>query len=268
MSRESSPRIKVRSLAVALLAAFLVLAASPRGAAALDQYPGDTVIYGVSTGTIQPNVLVILDNSGSMSGEIITGGPYTPSTTYAVTNGCSGAACQSNAVYKWKSGENKWVSYIANVSSVTCTKARNGLNNSGMYQGKLNTGGACSGKSGSFALGNYINWLTASGGYRTKMEVAQEVLANLINTTSGVRFGLMLFNQSNGGHIAGVGDSYGYDGYDAYVKDMDEVFSGSTTNRTALLNTINNVEPSTWTPASRNLRRRTTRSSPASLKPL
>ena len=248
MSRESSPRIKVRSLAVALLAAFLVLAASPRGAAALDQYPGDTVIYGVSTGTIQPNVLVILDNSGSMSGEIITGGPYTPSTTYAVTNGCSGAACQSNAVYKWKSGENKWVSYIANVSSVTCTKARNGLNNSGMYQGKLNTGGACSGKSGSFALGNYINWLTAGGGYRAKMEVAKEVLSDLINSTSGVRFGLMIFNSSDGGHIVGVGDSYGYLNYDAYIQDMDPIFSGTVTNRDALVQTVNNVSPGTWTP--------------------
>ena len=253
MSRESSPRIKVRSLAVALLAAFLVLAASPRGAAALDQYPGDTVIYGVSTGTIQPNVLVILDNSGSMSGEIITGGPYTPSTTYAVTNGCSGAACQSNAVYKWKSGENKWVSYIANVSSVTCTKARNGLNNSGMYQGKLNTGGACSGKSGSFALGNYINWLTAGGGYRAKMEVAKEVLSDLINSTSGVRFGLMIFNSSDGGHIVGVGDSYGYLNYDAYIQDMDPIFSGTVTNRDALVQTVNNVSPGTWTPLAETL---------------
>jgi type IV pilus assembly protein PilY1 len=253
MSRESYPRIKVRSLAGALLAAVFVFAVSYRDASALDQYPGDTVIYGVSTGTIQPNVLVILDNSGSMSEEIITGAPYTPSTTYAVTNSCNGAACQPNAVYKWKSGESTWLSYIANVSSVTCTNALTGFNNSGTYQGKLSTGGACSGKSGSFALGNYINWLAGGGGTRAKMEVAKEVLSDLLNSTSGVRIGMMIFNTSEGGHIAGVGDSYGYSGYQSYIKDMDTIFSGTVTNRTALVNTVNNVSPSTWTPLGETL---------------
>ena len=215
---------------------------------ALDQYPGDTVVYGASTQSIEPNVLIILDNSGSMDETIVAGDPYDPATVYPPANGCQGQPCDTNRVYRWRAIEGKWVNHISDVNSISCNRARNALLQNGLYQGLLRTSGTCSSTSGSFALGNYINWLTASGGYRTKMEVAQEVLANLINTTSGVRFGLMLFNQSNGGHIAGVGDSYGYDGYDAYVKDMDEVFSGSTTNRTALLNTINNVEPSTWTP--------------------
>jgi type IV pilus assembly protein PilY1 len=243
----------MRSLAVALLSACLLTAASSPDAAAIDQYPGDTVIYGVSTGTIQPNVLVILDNSGSMSGEIITGGPYTPSTTYAVTNSCNGAACTSNAVYKWKKGEDKWVSYISDVATVTCTKARNGLNTSGTFQGKLTSGGACSGKSGSFATGNYVNWLAAGGGARAKMVVAKEVLSDLLNSTSGVRFGLMIFNSSEGGHITGVGDAYGYLNYDAYIQDMDTIFSGAETNRDALVKTVNNVNPGTWTPLGETL---------------
>ena len=253
MSRESSPRTKVRSLAVGLLAALCALAAPSRDAAALDQYPGDTVIYGVSTGTIQPNVLVILDNSGSMSGEIITGDPYTPSTTYTVTNGCSGAACSSNAVYRWNSSQNRWASYIANVSTVTCANASNALTTSGTYQGRLRTSGTCSSNSGSYALGNYINWLAGGGGTRSKMEVAQEVLSDLVNSTSGVRFGLMIFNSDEGGHIAGVGDSYGYLNYDAYIQDMDTIFSGSVTNRDAYVNTVNNITPSTWTPLGETL---------------
>lgn len=241
------------SFAVALLSAFALTAAFSPDAAAIDQYPGDTVIYGVSTGTIQPNVLVILDNSGSMSGEIITGGPYTPATTYAVTNSCSGAACTSNAVYKWKPGEDKWVSFISDVATVTCSKASNGFNTSGTFQGKLTSGGACSGKSGSFATGNYINWLAAGGGSRSKMVVAKEVLSDLLNSTSGVRFGLMIFNSNEGGHITGVGDAYGYLNYDAYIQDMDIIFSGTETNRDALVKTVNNVSPGTWTPLAETL---------------
>ena len=243
MSPRSSLKISVASSV--FLAAFFALMPAAR---ALDQYPGDTVVYGAATQSIEPNVLIILDNSGSMDETIVAGDPYDPDTVYPPGNGCQGQPCATNKVYRWRAIEGKWVSHINDVNSISCNQARNALLQNGLYQGWLRTNGTCSSTSGSFALGNYINWLSASGGYRTKMEVAQEVLTNLINTTSGVRFGLMLFNQSNGGHIAGVGDSYGYDGYDAHVKDMDEIFSGSTTNRTALLNTINNVEPSTWTP--------------------
>ncbi|VAV83910.1 hypothetical protein MNBD_DELTA01-1573, partial [hydrothermal vent metagenome] len=44
--------------------------------AALDQYPGDTEIYGVSTQAIEPNVLIFLDNSGSMTGNVVSGTAY------------------------------------------------------------------------------------------------------------------------------------------------------------------------------------------------
>lgn len=248
MSPKSSR--KNRLVLIVCFAVFPLLFSS---AWALDQYPGDTVVYGVTTGTIQPNVLIILDNSGSMSDEIVSGDPYNPATVYPATNGCQGTPCATNQVYRWRTVEGKWVNYINDVSSVTCSTARDALLQTGVYQGRLRSTGACSGTAGSYALGNYINWLTVNGGLRSKMDVAKEVLTNLLNTTNGVKFGLMLFNQSNGGHIAGVGDFYGYNGYDAYVKDMDTVFSGTTTNRTALINTVNNVNPSTWTPLAETL---------------
>ncbi|MBI1910934.1 MAG: hypothetical protein HYS21_02940 [Deltaproteobacteria bacterium] len=248
MSRALSLKNKLLQASVFFVS---VLAAS--GAWALDQYPGDTVIYGLSTGSIQPNVLIVLDNSGSMSDTIVSGAPYNASTVYPATDGCLGAPCETNRVYKWRSVEGKWSNFISDVNSITCSTAKNSLLSTGIYQGSLRTSGACSGNAGSFATGNYINWLGAGGGYRAKMEVAKEVLADLLSTTSGVRFGLMIFNQSNGGHIAGVGDSYGYNGYDAYINDMDAIFSGSTTNRTALINTVNNIDPSTWTPLAETL---------------
>src|SRR3972149_11299731 len=74
-------------------------------ARAVDQYPGDTAIYGVSTATIQPNVLIILDNSGSMSDEVESGVSFNPSSTYAATNNCDGGgACSREKVYQWRSG--------------------------------------------------------------------------------------------------------------------------------------------------------------------
>jgi len=222
-------------------------------ALAIDQYPGDTSIYGVTTTTIQPNVLIILDNSGSMSDTVITGSPYDPATTYAVTNSCNGDPCQPNTVYRWRTSGSYWSSYITSVSSVSCSSAYSALTTTGTYNGKLRTSGTCGGGSSSYALGNYINWLTATGPPRVKMDVAKEVLTDLVTSTSGVRFGLMLFNTDQGGHIAGVGDSYGWSGYDGYISDMDTIFTGTTTNRTALINTINNVNPTTWTPLAETL---------------
>lgn len=230
------------------LLALLFLASLAGSARALDQYPGDTAIYGVSTATIQPNVLIILDNSGSMSQEVDSGVSFNPSSTYASTNNCDGGSpCSRDKVYQWRSVSSSWVTYINDVNSISCSTAKNRLLSNGVYNGKLRTSGACSGSSNSYATGNYINWQSTYGP-RAKMDIAREVLTNLVSSTTGVRFGLMIFNYSEGAHIVGVGDSYGWNGYDAYVKDMDEIFSGSTTNQQALINTIQNVQPGTWTP--------------------
>jgi len=236
-------------ISIALLMTALQLMAGV--ALAIDQYPGDTSIYGVTTTTIQPNVLIILDNSGSMSDTVITGSPYDPATTYAVTNSCDGSPCASNTVYRWT--HNDWSEYIDDVGTVSCGSAYSSLTTTGLYSGKLKTNGTCSGGSRSLGLGNYINWLAATGPPRQKMDVAKEVLTNLLTSTMGVRFGLMLFNSDQGGHIGGVGDGYGWSGYQGYVKDMDAIFTGATTNRTALKNTINNVAPTTWTPLAETL---------------
>ncbi len=228
----------------------------PAHSKALDQYPGDTAIYGVSTAQIQPNVLIILDNSGSMNDDIIVGDPYDPSITYPQTNSCQGQPCSTNTVYRWRAIEQIWQPHISDVNTISCATAKNALLTSGTYQGVLRTNGSCAGwwwQSASFATGNYINWLTQAGGTRPKIDVAKEVITNLINTTTGVKFGLMIFNTSSGGHIAGVGDSYGYNGYDAYIKDMDAIFTGTTTNREALVYTLNNIVANTWTPLAETL---------------
>ncbi len=226
----------------------------------VDQYPGDTSIYGVSTATVPPNVLIILDNSGSMNDSVVSGIPYDPATTYPPINDCQGGLCQSNKVYKWQSSNSTWINWINDISGVSCSSAHTSLQTTGLYTGKLKTTGVCTTTNGSFALGNYVNWKVVYGTPRPKIDVAHETLTNLISSTNGVNFGLMIFNTDEGGHIAGVPgsnygytDNYGYNGYRAYVKDMDAIFSGTTTNRTALVNTINNIPAQTWTPLAETL---------------
>ncbi|MCP3677364.1 MAG: hypothetical protein GY721_07185 [Deltaproteobacteria bacterium] len=214
---------------------------------ALDQYPGDTTIYGVSTATIQPNVLIILDSSGSMSGEVMTGDPYNPATVYPITSDCNGSACATDTVYRWR--RSRWQFYIGDVYGISCGTAKDALLTTGTYNGRLRTSGSCSSRRVSSATGNYINWLALGGGTRSKMEVAQEVLTNLLNATDGVKFGLMRFNNDDGGRIAGVGSG----GYEAYVKDMDEIYTGVTTNREALVTAISNVTPGGMTPLAETL---------------
>ncbi len=175
---------------------------------ALDQKAGDTVIYGASTATIQPNVLIIFDNSGSMQDNASPGQAYNKATTYATTNSCEGDTkpCDSTTVYRLVAFgvEGKWVNYYSPLSSVTGT-CKTTLTNTGQYKGRLNNStGACgSGTNGTYATGNWINWLNASGTQAyPKIEVAKKVVRDLIIHTSGVKFGMMNFNNTDGGFIA------------------------------------------------------------------
>ncbi|MCI0528514.1 MAG: hypothetical protein L0Y56_13830, partial [Nitrospira sp.] len=96
---------------------------SPQMVAALDQYVGDTAIYSGNSADIQPNVLIILDNSGSMNDPTLPGDPYVAATSYPIANACEGgtAACATNAVYRCTAFGlecGNWVNHVANISSV------------------------------------------------------------------------------------------------------------------------------------------------------
>jgi type IV pilus assembly protein PilY1 len=224
-----------------------------------DQYMGDTSIYSGNTTNVEPNVLIILDNSGSMNDTVVNGDPYSPATIYSPFNACGGAACQTNAVYRCTSFGaqcNNWVLHVANVSSVTTScggsNPRNSLLTTGQWNSNrrsLRTNGTCSSSgSGIYGLGNWINWATSVGAPRPKIDVAKEVVTSLVSSTSGVRFGLMIFNTNNqGGHIVS------YNGYTADVKDMDAIFSGTTTNRQALMDAVGSIVASTNTPLGETL---------------
>lgn len=229
-------------------------------AATCDQYPGDTWIYGGLTSSIKPNVLIIVDTSGSMDGKVPgTATAYDAATTYAQTESCRNSKgknkkCSSSTIYLQDSNE-EWVDFGISLSDVTTSC--NGVNpkamlaSTGQYTGPLNANGSCA-SSGSYlyATGNWINWNKGPTTEVPKIDIAREVVKSLIASTTGVNFGVMLYNnggqdnqsssreQSEGSRFFSHAVSRSTE-YISTIKDMDAIFSGAMTNREALLASIN-----------------------------
>lgn len=233
--------------------------------AAPDQYLGDASIYN-STGGVQPNVLVIIDNSGSMDDKVL-GESYNPTKTYPQTKSCNANRenCKPNAVYtKAKSTTNKL--HIDDVAKVTnsCGKAkpRDLLQGDGTYRGtSLSPDGTCSGKGNSaYFTGNYLNYLAAGGGTMVpKIDIAKDVVKHVLKTSSGIRFGLMVYNYpattGEGGRFLSSNVTGTSTKYVSTIKDMDAFLDekGSITNRAGLIAAVDSLKPLGNTPMGETL---------------
>ena len=207
-------------------------------------YATDIEIYGLTTTQIKPNILIIFDNSGSMNDEIRSAIGFDTSITYPVANACGGGgnvACDSTRIYRWRGVEQVWQphSTLADVQA-HCSTAYNRFNTQGMYTGVLSTSGYCKTSGGTFSTGNYINFLVSDTGgtdpTTPKVDIAKRVIADLVSTTDAVKFGLMIFNNSEGGQLARP------------ILDMSE-----GTNRQDLINSVNGIVANTWTPLAETL---------------
>jgi type IV pilus assembly protein PilY1 len=242
-----------------LIAAFC--AATQVAWAGPDQYVGDTSIYGGTPTVVEPNVLLIIDDSGSM-GDFIPGGVYDPNTTYAVTNHCidssghSNQPCSTNAVYT-----SSYNFFNANVNNIT-TSCR-GLNpqdlleTTGQYNGRrLNTNGTCrTNGSGNYLLGNYINWKYGPGALKQKLQIAKDVIDKLVTSTGGMKFGLMTFHYP-GGNPQGsqfVSITLGGSTFVTTVSDMTTTLTGAYTNRDALVRAVDSLTTQGATPLGESL---------------
>jgi len=172
-----------RLTALVLIAAFLTLQVHPA------VFADDSDIFGAN---IQPNVLILLDNSGSMNDEIVSA-PYVPATTYTVISKCGSSKsspCTSPVVYK-SGSNNKYTKYADTISDVNKTSAQTALTNVGYWSGKI------SGSNVDLFVGNYLNYqigFCASGACTDKkIDIAKNVLKNVVDTVTGVRFGFMKF---------------------------------------------------------------------------
>jgi type IV pilus assembly protein PilY1 len=179
-----------RLLALVLITTFLSLQIHPAA------FADDSDIFGAN---IQPNVLILLDNSGSMDDEILSE-PYVVATTYNVVNRCGSqknSACQSGVVYKsgWNNTYTKYADTIADVNKASAQAA---LSTVGYWSGRI------SGSNVDLFVGNYLNYqigFCANGNCtEKKIDIAKNVLKNLVDTVTGVRFGFMKFwnNDNNG----------------------------------------------------------------------
>ncbi|WP_300674006.1 PilC/PilY family type IV pilus protein [Desulfoluna sp.] len=148
----------------------------------------DVEIYGTQPVTVEPNVLIIFDTSGSMDWGVY---PYTAGTTYSGTY-------PADAVYyrQWDGVIwGFWNKYRNSVSYMSYS-----------YQQILITNG-CTGsnRTPQYATGDYLNYRSTA---KKRMAVAQKAVTDLIGETTGVRFGLMKLNGTDGGKlISGCGES-------------------------------------------------------------
>ncbi|OQY21844.1 MAG: hypothetical protein B6I37_08060 [Desulfobacteraceae bacterium 4572_35.2] len=172
-------------------------------------YADDVDLYGVSGigEDMLPNVLIILDNSGSMSTEDVPGDAYNPEITYS-------GDYSSNKVYKKTSS---WSGYFNDITSSDwrCDEAKEALLSSGYWRGGLNRDNGivtCGSGDKKYRLGNYRNFLKTGSSERSRMAVAKEIVAELIHKNfANVNFGLMAFNTGNSTY--GFSDYYGNGGY-------------------------------------------------------
>ncbi|MFQ5484444.1 MAG: hypothetical protein ACE5DO_03820, partial [Desulfobacterales bacterium] len=190
----------------------------------------DTDIYGVSTVSVTPNVLIIFDNSGSMDTQDVPGEVYDPNTTYS-------GPYSTNTVYRrvqwwWWTW---WVVFANDVNSLNCASIKTALQTDGYVTGSIQSGPSynCGGSTKQLRLGNYRNYdASASGGYRKRIDVAKEVITDLINTKGDtLNFGVMVFHNDEGGYI----------------------LEPLGTNKTTLIHSINELHPETWTPLAETL---------------
>ncbi|MGQ9509653.1 MAG: PilC/PilY family type IV pilus protein [Thermodesulfobacteriota bacterium] len=192
----------------------------------------DTDLYIASGEGVEPNILIIFDNSGSMN-ENVPAPPYDPNTLYDPL-----VVPQSDAgkVY-YRQYWGGWILFANSISEVLCSKARAALTNYGHYEGY--TSSNCKKNYYTLRTGNYRNylaWIANDPLYsKPKLQVAKEVIEEFLNTINGVRIGVMIFNYSEGGRIQSV------------IRSLDEQ------TRNQLIQDIKAIVANTWTPLAETL---------------
>jgi len=194
----------------------------------------DTDIYGTSSISIPPNVLIIFDTSGSMTTQDVPGDYYDPSTSY------SGSYTGSSVYQKVCGWGCSYNSFAPSIDDLNCPDVKTALETNGYKTDAaiMDSGGGyvCGGSGKDLYLGNWINYDESSAsGLRTRTAVAKEVITQVINDTDDVRFGLMRFNNNatnaQGGYL---------------VADVG-------TDKTTLINAVNSLPASGYTPLAETL---------------
>jgi type IV pilus assembly protein PilY1 len=162
-------------------------------------FADDSDIFGSN---IEPNVLIVLDTSGSMDDSITTPTPYNPNQSPPYSG-----IFNSGKVFKLC-----FViflcEYAANIDAVGSSTARTALSTSGYWSGSIG------GSSLQLYVGNYVNYYlcgSCQGTSEKKIDIAKRVINDLLTNVEGVRFGVMRFDNNGlkssggGGIVAEIG---------------------------------------------------------------
>lgn len=189
-----NPHTRKILLFTVILCAAGVLAAM--AFAAISQYP----LF--LTGSVQPNVMILLDNSGSMN-TIMEHRDYDPNVAYTGT--FKRKEYYQNRIDYWKSGDPYYL--VSNESGHIVDG-----NSKNQYTVNGRTITLPFPYVGTRWNGNYLNWLffhateaqygtldTDAAIRVTRIQTARAVISDMVKDVSGVRFGLFKLNTSQGG---------------------------------------------------------------------
>src|SRR2546425_8926488 len=136
----------------------------------------DTDIFGAN---VQPNVMLMLDNAGSMADTILPH-PYAPATTYNVVNVCGSRktqACTSTVVFALPK-TSQFTLYKNTIADVPAPAARTALSTAGFWSGKIG------GSTVNLFVGNYLNYqigfCPGAPCQERKIDIATRTLKNVI----------------------------------------------------------------------------------------
>jgi len=193
----------------------------------------DTEIYGTVTNTsLEPNVLIIFDSSGSMDTADVPGEPYNPIKFYS-------GSYANFAVYVRQrvNHDYEWVEFASDINDLNCTEVSDQLIAQGYASGRIsgewfNYACADRGQPKTLRLGNYLNYVESGVGTPLRrIDVAKDVIGDLLDRTTGVRFGAMRFNNDQGGRI----------------------IAPCGTDKEIIKTRISEISPSGWTPLAETL---------------
>ena len=203
----------------------------------------DTAIFGGSEINLPPNVLIIFDSSGSMDETVTVQGSASPwDSSFPYTG-----SYDSNYVYRTDNGS-WWYkdvdidNGVVDPGEIACEETRTTLNSFGHWMGTINTRNhyTCTGtrlRERNWRTGNYLNYLLSQGPHQAKkIDVAKETISALVDTTSSVRLGMMVFNYEEGGRLV------------APLQDRN-----TQASKDALKATINGFSANGWTPLAETL---------------
>ena len=165
----------------------------------------DTEIYGTVTVSLQPNVLIIFDTSGSMGEEDIPSEYYNLGQTYEPQTYTKDAVYEYVCTWDGWSQTCDYYEFASSTAVLNCSEIETALDTNGFKTGDIYPSSGsynCGSSTKKLYVGNYLNYNESGyGELKSRISVAKDVIKTLIQDTANVRFGLMRFNDNQGGRI-------------------------------------------------------------------